>query len=146
MVQTEPQRELTQRGTSLVDNAIQRVWEIVSEVPIHLTRPDLFPYGLEFTNARAIWKIVEEITKQNLRHYAQQLGLRYEEPVGALDIMDCILHFDNYPHPIYVNVKASMATSTSTNNDVSKAEGLFNFFRANPRWTSCSIYNQDKNE
>ena len=132
MVQTEEQRELTQRGVDLVDRAIRDVWDIVTREPVELTRTSLYPYGFVITNARAIWKIVEEITKQNLRFYAEELGLRYEEPVGTLDIMDCILHFPDYPNPVHVNIKASLTTATSTSNDVSKAPGLIHFYRDNP--------------
>ncbi len=127
-----PDHTLRTRALELVNQTIEELWNLLTQQPIHITDERLFPYGLRFTNARAVCFIVEEITTQNLRYHAESLGIRYEAPEGALGVMDCILHFEELSLPIHLNIKASFTSSSGASNDVSKAPRLIQFYGANP--------------
>lgn len=127
-----PDHTLRTRALQLVNRTIEELWNFLTEQPIHITNERLFPYGLRFTNARAVCFIVEEITTQNLRFYQERLGITYESPEGSLGVMDCILHFEEIPLPIHLNIKASFTSSSGSSNDVSKAPRLIQFYNETP--------------
>ena len=90
---------------------------------------DLFPYGWrKAAKGRTVWRILEELITQNLEKYHKEFGIEKVEPaeseVGVFDLKFCLAEGD----PIYVNVKSAVVGGRTNKDDISKANGLRDFF------------------
>lgn len=92
--------------------------------------PGQFPYGWRKAGkGRTVWRILEELITQNLEAYHDQFNLSEiivsDSEVSVYDFI-CKLNHSNIP--IYVNIKSAVLHGRSNKDDISKGEGLKQFF------------------
>lgn len=103
----------------------------IGDIPIANTR--IMPYGWrKAAKGRTVWRIVEEVISQGLESQAESLGFNSVHPadseVGVYDFRFC--YGENKES--YVNIKSSVLGGKVNKDDISKAEGLINFYNENP--------------
>lgn len=103
----------------------------IGDIPIANTT--IMPYGWrKAAKGRTVWRIVEEVISQGLESQAKQLGFDSVHPadseVGVYDFRFC---YDGNKES-YVNIKSSVKGGRTNKDDISKAEGLIDFYNHNP--------------
>lgn len=103
----------------------------IGDIPIANTR--IMPYGWrKAAKGRTVWRIVEEVISQGLESQAKSLGFDSIHPadseVGVYDFRFC---YDGNKES-YVNIKTSVKNGRTNKDDISKAEGLIEFYHKNP--------------
>ena len=95
---------------------------------IQIGTPELFPYGWrKAAKGRTVWRIVEEIITQNLEKHHTKFKV---DSVNASDSevtvydMKCIFGTQE----AYINVKSAVVGGKRQKDDISKAEGLKDFY------------------
>lgn len=116
-------QELEQKLSSLIKN--------IGSIPI--ASPRIMPYGWrKAAKGRTVWRIVEEVISQGLESQASQLGFEFVEPaeseVGVYDFRFKLIGHSTS----YVNIKSSVLDGRTNKDDISKADGLINFYHDNP--------------
>lgn len=96
---------------------------------IRIGKKTQFPYGWRKANkGRTVWRIVEEIIVQNLEKHHNlfelDLAIPSESEISVYD-MTCMI--DNIP--LFINIKSAVDEQKQYRDDISKAEGLINFFK-----------------
>jgi len=98
---------------------------------IQIGTKDQFPYG--WRNAgkgRTVWRILEELITQNLEKYPNEFKLKSITPsaseVSVFDFECCIV---NKSTPIYINIKSAVLGGRKNKDDISKGEGLKEFYQ-----------------
>jgi len=111
-----------------------KIKELIRRIgPIPIASPEIMPFGWrKAAKGRTVWRIVEEIISQNLEKYAQELGFKQikaaDSEVGVYDF-EFVLKDGSKS---YVNIKSSVAGGKRNKDDISKGEGLVQFYRENP--------------
>ena len=103
----------------------------IGDIPI--ANPRIMPFGWrKAAKGRTVWRIVEEVISQGLESQAKQLGFDDVHPadseVGVYDFRFC---YDGNKES-YVNIKSSVKGGRTNKDDISKAEGLIDFYREKP--------------
>ena len=104
----------------------------IGDIPIANTK--IMPYGWrKSAKGRTVWRIVEEVISQGLESQAESLGFDSVHPtdseVGVYDFRFC---YDGNKES-FVNIKSSVKGGRTNKDDISKAVGLIDFYRANPQ-------------
>lgn len=102
----------------------------IGNIPIGNNR--IMPYGWrKAAKGRTVWRIVEEIISQNLENRCLDLGFDSIAPatseVGVYDFCFCY----NKNKKSYVNIKSSVKGGKINKDDISKAQGLIDFYNEN---------------
>ncbi len=104
----------------------------IGDIPIANTR--IMPYGWrKAAKGRTVWRIVEEVISQNLEKYGVALGFDSVHPadseVGVYDFKFCY----GGNKESFVNIKSSVIDGKINKDDISKADGLIEFYSQNPK-------------
>ena len=97
--------------------------------PIQIGTPQQFPYGWrKAEKGRTVWRIIEEILIQNLEYAYSEFGLSIVEPsTSEVSVYDVVCQFQNSPR-LYLNIKSSVEGGKKNKDDISKAQGLSEFY------------------
>ena len=97
--------------------------------PIQIGTPQQFPYGWrKAEKGRTVWRIIEEILIQNLENAYSEFGLSIVEPSASeVSVYDVVCQFKNSPR-LYLNIKSSVEGGKKNKDDISKAQGLSEFY------------------
>ena len=97
--------------------------------PIQIGTPQQFPYGWrKAEKGRTVWRIIEEILIQNLENAYSEFGLSIVEPSASeVSVYDVVCQFQNSPR-LYLNIKSSVEGGKKNKDDISKAQGLSEFY------------------
>jgi hypothetical protein len=101
---------------------------------VQIGKKEQFPYGWrKSAKGRTVWRILEELITQNLEKHHEEFGLTEVTPspseVSVYD-MECKLKDCN--EPIYINIKSANIDGKTSKDDISKGEGLVEFYKENP--------------
>jgi hypothetical protein len=101
--------------------------------PIPIASEELMPYGWrKAAKGRTVWRILEEIISQNLEKNANNYGFDYAEPAESeVGVYDFRFEY-NGGKESYVNIKSAVEGGRRNKDDLSKAEGLRQFFEEQP--------------
>lgn len=100
--------------------------------PIPIGRKVQFPYGWrKAAKGRTVWRIVEEVITQNLEKHHKLFGIDEVHPskseVSVHD-MECVYGDSD----LYINIKSAVEGGKHQKDDISKADGLNEFFEEDP--------------
>lgn len=97
--------------------------------PIRIGSPKQFPFGWrKAAKGRTVWRIVEEIITQNLEKHHASLGLLGVEPSESeVSVYDMACYYQ-HESPLYINIKSAVVGGKRNKDDISKADGLIQFF------------------
>lgn len=114
-----------------LETALNRLTKEIGNIPI--ASPQLMPYGWrKAAKGRTVWRIVEEVISQGLESRARQLGFQYVYPAESeVGVYDFRFSFSKDKES-YVNIKSAVAGKKGNSDDISKAEGLIDFYGKNP--------------
>ena len=125
---------MTIKETETLMANIQKSFELlINKIgTIQIGSPPQFPYGWrKAAKGRTVWRIVEEIVTQNLQKYHSDFNLDKAEPSPSeVSVYD--IKCTSNKQDAYVNIKSALANVGNSKDDISKANGLIEF------------YNQDK--
>ena len=125
---------MTIKETETLRANIQNSFELLIKKigTIQIGLPSQFPYGWrKSAKGRTVWRIVEEIVTQNLQKYHSDFNLDKAEPSPSeVSVYD--IKCTSNKQDAYVNIKSALANTRNSKDDISKANGLIDF------------YNQDK--
>lgn len=93
---------------------------------IQIGNKQQFPYGWrKAAKGRTVWRILEEITTQNLQFRARELGFDTvefsESEVCVYDFRCKMIDTDAF---VYINIKSALLDGKSNKDDLSKPQGL----------------------
>lgn len=102
--------------------------------PISIGTPRQFPFGWrKAAKGRTVWRILEEAINQNLEVSFRDYDMVLVEPSPSeVSVYDTRVRFQGYDTNIYLNVKSAVADGRRNKDDISKADGLFQFFSIDP--------------
>lgn len=114
-----------------LEDKLNLLIQYIGDIPIANNR--IMPYGWrKAAKGRTVWRIVEEVISQNLESKASELGFdsvyAAESEVGVYDFRFC---YDGNKES-YVNIKSSVKDGRNNKDDISKAQGLIEFYSNNP--------------
>ena len=120
-----------EKERTFIENKLSTLIEEIGDIPIANKR--IMPYGWrKAAKGRTVWRIVEEVISQGLESQATSLGFDSVHPaeseVGVYDFRFC--YHGNKES--YVNIKSSVSGGRTNKDDISKADGLLDFYRAKP--------------
>jgi hypothetical protein len=97
---------------------------------IRIGTPAQFPFGWrKAAKGRTVWRIIEEVINQNLEKYYEDLGFSNMNPSESeVSVYDAEIWLRSDRKPIFVNFKSAVADGRINKDDISKAEGLQQFF------------------
>ncbi|OHD19337.1 MAG: hypothetical protein A2086_00895 [Spirochaetes bacterium GWD1_27_9] len=100
----------------------------IGEIPIG--KINQFPYGWrKAAKGRTVWRILEEIITQNLEYKYQYFNLTSVEVSSSeISVYDIKIRMPDIDEDIFVNVKSSIQGRKNSKDDLSKAEGLIDFY------------------
>lgn len=92
-----------------------------------------FPYGWRnAAKGRTVWRILEEIVIQNLQFRASELGFdKVEFSTSEISVFDFRCKMTNSDVFVYVNIKSAVLGGKNNKDDLSKPQGLIEFFEEN---------------
>jgi len=118
-------REAMDRVDTALANVLSAIggWEVVPK--------ELVPLGLgRAAKGRTVWRLVEEVVKQNLQVRAEELGLAdVTVPEDEVGPYDCVVSTGELPS-VHLNLKAAGTSGRANKDDVSKAEAIEEFYRS----------------
>lgn len=114
-----------------IESKLSSLIKEIGDIPIANNR--IMPYGWrKAAKGRTVWRIVEEVISQGLESKANSLGFDSVHPaeseVGVYDFRFC--YHGNKES--YVNIKSSVSGGRTNKDDISKAEGLIDFYHVHP--------------
>lgn len=120
-----------EKERSFLEEKLNNLIKNIGNIPIANTR--IMPYGWrKAAKGRTVWRIVEEVISQNLENQGVILGFdsvhHADSEVGVYDFRFC---YDGNKES-YVNIKSSVLGGRTNKDDISKAEGLIEFYSQNP--------------
>lgn len=118
-----------------LENKLTNLISMIGDIPI--ASPKIMPLGWrKAAKGRTVWRIIEEIINQNLEVYAEQLGfMEVRSADSEVDVFD--MEFTQYGgEKAYVNIKSAVYGGKRNKDDISKADGLINFFKR----TNAELY------
>jgi hypothetical protein len=120
-----------ERERAFLEKKLKKLIEQIGNIPIASKR--LMPLGWrKAAKGRTVWRIIEEVISQNLELQGKQLGFSNVEPAKTeVDVYDFMFSYGDGKRS-YVNIKSSVKGGKKTKDDISKANGLINFYNENP--------------
>ncbi|HHX68293.1 MAG TPA: hypothetical protein GX708_09615 [Gallicola sp.] len=115
---------------TILERALKKLIIDIGPIPIANTR--IMPYGWrKAAKGRTVWRIIEEIISQNLEYNQKELGFKEVKPskseVGVFDFK--FTSHDGIES--FVNIKSSVLGGKRNKDDISKANGILDFFAEN---------------
>lgn len=112
---------------------------VASLGPIQIVQQGLLPFGWrKAAKGRTVWRLIEEIIVQNLMCNPKKYGLvRANPPDSEVGVWDLELIHSQIQHPVYINIKSATIGIKNSKDDISKANGLYDFFIHNPNAFLC---------
>lgn len=100
--------------------------------PIQIGSTAQFPFGWrKAAKGRTVWRILEEVINQNLEVHCTSYGIsKFSSSDSEVSVYDSSARLDGISADVYLNVKAAVANSEPSKDDISKAKGLQEFFAA----------------
>lgn len=97
--------------------------------PIQIGSPKMFPYGWrKSAKGRTVWRIIEEVITQNLEAYHEKFKVDKVTPSdGEVTVYD--MKCDYGDKSAYINIKSAVVGGRKQKDDISKAEGLKEFYQ-----------------
>ena len=113
---------LRQRLQNSCDLLIKKIGKI------QIGSTELFPYGWrKAAKGRTVWRIVEEVITQNLEKYHTDFNLNSIHPSDSeITVYDMKCEYGDLD--AYINIKSAVIDGKRQKDDISKAEGLKNFY------------------
>lgn len=98
---------------------------------IQIGSTEQFPLGWrKAAKGRTVWRIIEEVITQNLEKYYVDLGMTsITVSASETSIYDFATLFDGEDKEIYVNVKSAVSLGKTQKDDISKGQGLRDFYQ-----------------
>lgn len=131
MIEDKPY-DLVERERKSLEDKLNKLIEKIGDIPI--ANKKCMPYGWrKAAKGRTVWRIVEEVISQGLEFWADDLGF---DSVQAADSEVGIYDFRfrcEGKEESYVNIKSCVQGGKTNKDDISKAEGLIEFYRKNPK-------------
>jgi hypothetical protein len=120
----EQTEELRLRLQSSLDKLVTKIGKV------QIGSKEQFPLGWrKAAKGRTVWRILEELITQNLEKYYIELGLiSITASDSEVTCYDFSAVYENAPAPIYVNIKSALFGGKTQKDDISKGEGLLNFY------------------
>ena len=120
-----------ERERAFLEDKLQNLIKQIGNIPIANNR--LMPLGWrKAAKGRTVWRIIEEVISQNLELQGKNLGFDDVEPAKTeVDVYDFMFSYDDGKKS-YVNIKSSVKGGKKNKDDISKANGLINFYNENP--------------
>jgi len=114
-----------------LENCLTTLISSIGDIPI--ASPKIMPFGWrKSAKGRTVWRILEEIISQNLELRSKELGFT---SVSSADSEVGVYDFE-FLYPTgkiaYVNIKSSVLNGRRNKDDISKAKGLLEFYKAYP--------------
>lgn len=96
--------------------------------PIHIGNPEQFPFGWrDAAKGRTVWRIVEEAVTQNMERHFQELNMTgFHLPDSEVAVYDMACSYG--AEYAYINIKTATENGRNQKDDISKADGLRNFY------------------
>lgn len=100
---------------------------------VNIGKPEQFPFGWQkAAKGRTVWRIIEELITQNLEVHHAEFGISKVTPSDSeVSVYDMRCDFNGHA-PLYINIKSAVLGGKKTKDDISKAEGLTNFYNEDP--------------
>lgn len=100
---------------------------------VFIGKKEQFPYGWrKAAKGRTVWRITEELITQNLENYHDEFGIKNVSPSNSeVSVYDMQCEYDLHS-PIFVNIKSAVIGGARTKDDISKAQGLVDFYNEDP--------------
>lgn len=100
---------------------------------INIGNPEQFPFRWrKAAKGRTVWRIIEELITQNLEVYHNDFGISNVVPSDSeVSVYDMKCEFEGHS-PLFINIKSAVQDGKRTKDDISKAEGLTNFYNEDP--------------
>lgn len=128
----EEQYKLVEQERRNLEDKLNKLIENIGDIPI--ANKKSMPYGWrKAAKGRTVWRIVEEVISQGLEFWADDLGF---DSVQAADSEVGVYDFRfrcEKKEESYVNIKSCVQDGKTNKDDISKAEGLIEFYRKNPK-------------
>lgn len=118
----------------LRNNLEESLTKLIKKVgKVNIGKPEQFPFGWrKAAKGRTVWRIIEELITQNLEVYHTEFGIFKVVPSDSeVSVYDMMCEFNGHA-PLYINIKSSVLGGKKTKDDISKAEGLTNFYNECP--------------
>ena len=118
----------------LRNNLEESLTKLIQKVgKVNIGKPEQFPFGWrKAAKGRTVWRIIEELITQNLEVYHTEFGISKVVPSDSeVSVYDMICEFNDHA-PLYINIKSAVLGGKKTKDDISKAEGLTNFYNEDP--------------
>ena len=118
-----------------LENKLNNLISMIGDIPI--ANPEIMPLGWrKAAKGRTVWRIIEEIINQNLEVHAEELGFKeVHSAESEVDVYD--MEFTQIGgNRAYVNIKSAVFGGKRNKDDISKADGLLNFFNR----TNAELY------
>lgn len=100
---------------------------------VNIGSPAQFPYGWrKSAKGRTVWRIIEELITQNLELHHNDFGIDNVQPSDSeVSVYDMKCEYNGH-RPLFINIKSAVVGGKRTKDDISKAEGLSNFYSEDP--------------
>lgn len=123
--------DIVEHERSFIESCLDKLICTIGAIPIANKR--IMPYGWrKAAKGRTVWRIVEEVISQGLEYHSKDLGFdsvqAAESEVGVYDFKFSF----NGNRQAYVNIKSSVKGARTNKDDISKAEGLLDFYQRDP--------------
>ena len=99
---------------------------------IQIGRKEQFPFGWrKAAKGRTVWRIIEEIITQNLELHHKDFGISKASPSASeVSVYDMQCEYTGHS-PLYINIKSAVEGGKRSKDDISKAQGLAEFYEEN---------------
>ncbi|WML42408.1 hypothetical protein [Neobacillus sp. PS3-40] len=123
--------QIVELEREFIERKIKELIEKIGVIPI--ANKQIMPFGWrKAAKGRTVWRIVEEVISQNLEKYANDLGFEDIKPASSeVGVYDFEFILENHSKS-FVNIKSSVIDGKRNKDDISKGEGLIQFFSENP--------------
>ena len=113
-----------------LESCLSSLISTIGTIPIG--KSSQFPFGWrKAAKGRTVWRIVEEIITQNLEKNHSSFGItQVLSPSSEVAVFD--FHCICQSISSYINIKSAVIGGKKSKDDISKAEGLRNFFTEDP--------------
>jgi hypothetical protein len=97
---------------------------------VQIGTKEQFPLGWrKAAKGRTVWRILEELITQNLEKYYGELGMvNITASDSEVTVYDFSVLFEGEDKPAYVNIKSAVSGGKVQKDDISKGEGLREFY------------------
>lgn len=114
-----------------LEDSLTKLIEKVGKVRIGI--PAQFPFGWrKSAKGRTVWRIIEELITQNLELHHNEFGIDNVLPSDSeVSVYDMKCEYKCHK-PLFINIKSAVVDGKRTKDDISKAEGLINFYNEDP--------------